>query len=333
MAKRQLLVITLGITGCLGILALRRNDSSFLKGAIPNHLQDFVTLSVSIIIESLPFIILGVLISILVQVWLPNNFIMRLLPKWPPLRRVCISFLGVLFPVCECGNVPLARGLLQKGFTVPESLVFLLAAPILNPITIITTIQAFGGDTSILIGRMVGGFMIANVIGLIYSFHSSPRTLLTENFARQCEATPILSGYKAPLRQKWTASVVTFRREASVILPVLFIAAAIAGAVQVVVPREILIALGSNPAWSIIAMMLLAFIVSICSNVDAFFALAFKSSFTPGSLVSFMTVGPIVDIKMLALMRTTYKTSVLVSITLITVLIAGGIGLVVNYAF
>lgn len=314
---------------CIVVLfGIRIVSSHALDLALPNRLQDLLTLTTSILIESLPFVLLGILLSILVQVWLPEQFLVNHLPKQPALRRVCISFLGVLLPVCECGNVPLARGLLLSGFTVAESLVFLLAAPILNPITILTTWQAFGGDHSILIARIVGGFLIANVVGWLYSKHKKPESLLTDSFMALCN-TPDKHNHDSKLDK----SLDIFIREANHILPALCIGALLAGLIQVAVPRDILLALGSHPVWSILAMMLLAFVVSICSNVDAFFALAFSNTFTAGSLVSFLIFGPVIDIKMLSLMRTTYKTQVLLQITVIAALISALIGLAVNYAF
>jgi len=100
--------------------------------------------------------------------------------------------------------------------------------------------------------------------------------------------------------------------------------------VQVLVPRDALLAIGSDPALSIIAMMALAMVVSICSNVDAFFALSFASTFTPGSIVAFLLVGPLVDVKMLALMRTTFTTRVLGGLVVVVVLSAFAIGTAVN---
>ena len=113
-------------------------------------------------------------------------------------------------------------------------------------------------------------------------------------------------------------------------MPALVIGSAIAGGVQVLVPRETLLAIGSNPALSIVAMIALAMVVSICSNVDSFFALSFASTFTPGAIVAFLLVGPLVDIKMLALMRTTFVTRVLVGIVIVVILSAFVIGTVVN---
>ena len=96
------------------------------------------------------------------------------MPRRAWARRAVLSLLGMLVPVCECGNVPFARGLLMRGFTVPETLTFLIAAPIVNPIVIITTHQAFGFSDGILIARLIGGYAIANLIGWLYSRHPDP---------------------------------------------------------------------------------------------------------------------------------------------------------------
>ncbi len=114
-------------------------------------------------------------------------------------------------------------------------------------------------------------------------------------------------------------------------MPALVIGAVVAGAIQVAVPRDVLVALGSDPLFSVLAMMVLAFVISVCSNVDAFFILPFASTFLPGSIVTFLVFGPIIDIKMLALMRTTYSTRTLVQVTVVVGLLSAALGLVVNY--
>jgi uncharacterized membrane protein YraQ (UPF0718 family) len=99
------------------------------------------------------------------------------------------------------------------------------------------------------------------------------------------------------------------------------------------VPRSVLMSIGGAPVLSILVMMLVAFIVAICSNVDAFFALAFSSTFSAGSLVAFLVFGPMIDIKMLSMMRTTYTTRTLVQVSILVALMSVLLGLVVNYAF
>ena len=95
-------------------------------------------------------------------------------------------------------------------------------------------------------------------------------------------------------------------------------------------PREVLVSLGSNPLWSVLAMMVLAFVIAVCSNVDAFFILPFASTFLPGSIVTFLVFGPIIDIKMLAMLRTTFTTRVLIQLTVMVGLLSALLGLVVN---
>ncbi|WP_424960804.1 permease [Microbacterium ulmi] len=292
--------------------------------SLPTRAQDGLTLAISVLIESVPFVALGVVLSIVVQVWVPPGVIERWMPRAAWARRAVLSLLGMIIPVCECGNVPFARGLLMRGFSVPETLTFLIAAPIVNPIVIITTNAAFGFGDGILIARLLGGYAIANLIGWLYSRHPDPDALLTDRFRETCDLVVHEEGGKG--RRSLAQLVVELRA----VMPALVIGSAVAGAVQVLIPREALLAIGSNPALSIVAMIALAMIVSICSNVDAFFALSFASTFTSGSIVAFLLVGPLVDVKMLALLRTTFTTKVLAGIVVVVLLSAFAIGTVVN---
>jgi hypothetical protein len=319
--------LLVGVLGIASLFAVRAFTTRIDGPTLPGAAQDLLTLTYSVIIESLPFVLLGIMVSIIVQVWVPDRWIVKILPKNATLRRVVVSFLGMFLPVCECGNLPLARGMIAKGFTVSESMTFLLAAPILNPITIITTHQAFGFDDGILVARLLGGLAIANLIGWLYSKHPDQDSLLTDRFAAEC-AVPDPHERRQTKGQK---SIELFVRETGVIMPALFIGALLAGLVQVLVPRAVLVNLGSNPLWSILAMMVLAFVISVCSNVDAFFILPFASTFMPGSIVTFLVFGPIIDIKMLAMMRTTFTTRTLVQLSIVVALVSAALGLVVNY--
>lgn len=293
---------------------------------LPDAARDFATLSISVVVESLPFVFLGIVLSIAVQVWLPEGMLLRRLPRSPVLRRLVLSFLGMLLPVCECGNVPLARGLVVKGLTVAESMTFLFAAPILNPVTIVTTAQAFGWDSGILASRVLGGFFIANLVGWIYSRHPRPQDLLTTRFQETCS---LADRHGAAGRVQ--RSVRMFSQETRAMMPALFIGAGMAGLIQVAVSREVLVTLGGNPVWSVLALMLLAFVVAICSNVDAFFILSFGATFMPGGIVAFLVFGPMIDVKMLALMRTTFTAKTLLQLSLLVALCAAVLGLAINY--
>ncbi|AOX46015.1 permease [Microbacterium sp. BH-3-3-3] len=323
-ASRTLVALGLGVVVVSALFLVDAFAPTFFSQPLPTRAQDGLTLALSVLIESLPFVILGVVLSIIVQVWVPPGAIERWMPRAPWARRAVLSLLGMFIPVCECGNVPFARGLLMRGFGVSDTLTFLVAAPIVNPIVIISTHAAFGFSDGILVARLIGGFLVANLLGWLYSRHPNPDKLLTERFLETCEIVVQERGGRG--RRTLAQLVVELRS----VMPALIIGSLIAGAVQVLIPRSALLAIGSDPALSIAAMMLLAIVVSLCSNVDAFFALSFASTFTPGSLVAFLVVGPIIDLKMMALLRTTFSTRVLVGMTVVVVLFAFALGTVVN---
>src|SRR5215212_1994118 len=327
------------------LLWLKTVEMDGLGLSLPSKLQDFTTLALSIVVEALPFVILGALVSVIVRLFAPTERILRLLPKRPLLRRLSISLFGTFMPVCECGNVPVARGLVIRGLTVAESTTFLLAAPIINPVTLLATSQAFRLDPSIVWIRMAGGLLIANLVGGLIALYKDQMELISKGFYNtlcQVGAADDLHHHEhhhehdhdhASNRwDRWQEGIVIFRDEVSLMLKVLCLGALIAGATQVFVPRDVLTSLGSDPFLSILAMIALAFIISICASVDAFFALAYSNTFTVGSIVAFLVFGPMIDIKMLTMMRTTYKVRLLAVITLVVTLSSILIGLVVNYA-
>lgn len=313
--------LTVGVAVVAGLVLVRAlTDGVVPEGLLADRAQDLVTLAASLLVESLPFVVLGIALSAVVRIWLPDELLVRILPRTPWLRRVVLSFVGMLLPVCECGNVPLARGLVVRGLTVGEATTFLMAAPIINPITIVTTHQAFGFDDGILAARLLGGFLIAQLLGWLFSRHPEPERLLTSRFAAECAMPHAESG------SRWQRSVDLFVRESATLLPALVVGAVIAGAVQTIVPRSTLVALGSDPLWSVLALMALALLISVCSNVDAFFVLPFAGAFLPGSIASFLIFGALVDIKMLALLRTTFTVKGLALIVAVVALTSAGIG-------
>ncbi len=322
--RNAAIAAVIGIAVIAALVAIDVFAPHLFRASLPNRLQDGLTLSLSVLFEALPFVILGVLLSIVVQVWLPDGVIERILPRRGWARRAVLSLLGMLIPVCECGNVPFARGLMMRGLGPAEALTFLIAAPIVNPIVILTTQAAFGWDSGILIARIAGGYVVANLIGWIYSRHPSPDALLTERFRNTCELVAHEPG--TPTRR----SLAQFLIELRAVMPALIIGSALAGAVQVIVPRDVLLAIGSNPLLSVVAMIALAISVAICSNVDAFFALSFASTFSPGAIVAFLLVGPLVDIKMIALLRTTFSARTLAGIVTIVILFGFALGIGVN---
>ncbi len=313
-------------------------------------LQDFITLILSIVVEAFPFVILGVVISVLVGIGFfetvvkvikknknllfPFYLIIVLLNRIDELAKgnrvyehFKVSIMGIFLPVCECGNIPVARRLLLNGYSVSQSITFLLAAPILNPVTFLTTAEAFSFDRSVVIIRMLSGFIIANFVGIVLSYKKNQNELLTDSFYHEvCEVHE-----HHHHKNKVDEALEIFQHEFIDIIKALCIGAVLAATFQTFIPRDIITSIGQNPILSIVAMILLALFISICSNVDAFFALSYANSFTIGSILSFLVFGPMIDIKILTMMKTTYKLKLLVIVTTFVTLLSFLVGLIVNY--
>jgi len=291
----------------------------------PNlRIQDLITLTKGIIIEALPFVILGVIVSTIVELYVSHDWVLRHLPKNRVLSHIIVSFLGVFMPVCECGNIPVARRFLSKGFNVSHSITFLLSAPILNPITFVSTMQAFNLNPEVAYIRMAAAFIIAVSLGLIISIKRNQQEFLNPTFYDEhvCHVDHQGSKFKRGLD--------TFGTEFIESMKLMSIGALVAGISQSIIPRDAIVAVGQNPILSVFAMIALAFVISICSNVDAFFALAYSTTFTLGSILSFLVFGPLIDIKILSMMRSTYTTKFLITIALYVGLLSLLLGFTVN---
>src|ERR687897_875220 len=176
-----MLLMGFALAGAL-LLWLKTVASPALGLSLPTELQDLITLALSIVVEALPFVILGALVSVIVRLFAPTQRILQLLPKRPLLRRLSISLFGTFMPVCECGNVPVARGLVIRGLSVAESTTFLLAAPVINPVTLLATSQAFRLDPSIVWIRMAGALLIANLVGGLIALYKDQMELVSKGF-------------------------------------------------------------------------------------------------------------------------------------------------------
>ncbi|PSB19295.1 permease [Phormidesmis priestleyi ULC007] len=307
------------------------------------QLNSAFTLFFSLLVEAIPFLLLGVLFSGLLQFFVDERRLLAILPKNPLLGAFAGSCIGFLFPVCECGNVPVARRMLMQGAPISVAIGFLLAAPTINPIVIWATWTAFRDQPEIVFLRVGFSLAIATIIGFIFSAQADLRPFLQSGVAsaltlKQSQPSDL---NQSPLLQSGTyflgqsaKPLITDPSElqaammASVSKPksfrlrlllentvqemrelggVLILGSAIAALVQVFVPRDIILSLGQSPVTSILAMMLLAGVVSICSTVDSFFALSFASTFTSGSLVAFLVFGPMIDLKGVGLMLSIFK--------------------------
>jgi uncharacterized membrane protein YraQ (UPF0718 family) len=270
--------------------------------------QTFVTIFLSLFIEAAPFLIAGSIVSGFIAVYVDQGMVERFIPNQPLLAALAGAGLGFIFPVCECGVVPVTRRLYGKGLPLPVGIAFLLAAPVINPVVIFSTYAAFGWGP-VLWGRVVFSMLVAFSVGLIFHLARPREILLPETLAvsdgRDDSDNHEQSDeydrnhdhdHGGARRGVWQALVMA-GDDFLDMGRYLIAGAMLAAAMQTVVPQSTLLTVGQGPIISVFVMMALAYILSVCSTVDAFIALAFSNAFTTGSLFGFLVFGPMVDIK------------------------------------
>jgi uncharacterized protein len=301
------------------------------------QLNNAFTLFLSLLVEAIPFLLLGVLLSSVLLIFIDERRLIANLPKHPVVGAFVGSCVGFLFPVCECGNVPVARRLIVQGVPLPVAIGFLLAAPTVNPIVIWSTWIAFRDRPEIVVLRVVFTLLIATILGWIFSAQADPKPILQPAIAlgtlkpipKASNSYSILDGGDFMLggsgiaAQRMTPDLIqtpkrSFRENMDLLLDnivqelrelggVLVLGSAVAAAIQTLTPRELIVGLGQGPIISIVVMMILAGTISICSTVDSFFALSFAATFTSGSLLAFLVFGPMFDLKSIGLMLSIFK--------------------------
>ncbi|MGD1953416.1 MAG: permease [Leptolyngbyaceae cyanobacterium] len=302
------------------------------------QLSNGLTLFFSLLVEAIPFLLIGVAFSSLLLFFVDERTLIKFLPKTPLMGAIAGSLMGVFFPVCECGNVPVARRLIVQGAPSSVAVGFLLAAPTINPVVFWATWVAFRDQPEIVFLRVIFTLVIAVTIAWVFSRQPDMRPILHPAVARQMpqirksepinpllrSGTFLLQTDGSTLQLDDPAAILTktpaqpfavkiqlvidnMVQELKELGAVLILGSAIAAFVQVAVPRDWILTLGQNFITSILAMMLLAAVVSICSTVDSFFALSFASTFTTGAQLAFLVFGPMIDLKNIGLLMTLFK--------------------------
>jgi uncharacterized membrane protein YraQ (UPF0718 family) len=256
----------------------------------------------SLLVEAMPFILLGATVSAAIEVLVPASAFARiaLLPR--ALQLPAAAAAGVAFPVCECGSVPVARRLAAKGLAPSAAITFMLAAPIVNPVVVASTFVAYSGRDTLwimVLGRLALGFIVAMTVGWVMGRLRSGELLRARSGTVEAhevdEAEPRWRRFFGHL----TGDVVFMAR-------FLILGAALAAAIQTFVPRSIVDSVADLPVISLLAMMALAFVMSLCSESDAFVAASF-TAFGPAPQLAFLVFGPMVDLKLVALYGGTYQ--------------------------
>ncbi|MBU1340486.1 MAG: permease [Proteobacteria bacterium] len=283
--------------------------------------EQFITFSIifsSIILEAFPFMLLGTLLGGFIEVFLSRERLINLLPKKKHDAIVLAALLGIIFPVCECAIVPVVRKFLNKGMPLGSAVAFLLAGPIVNPLVFASTCVAYSFNFKIAVLRSFAGFFIAVTIGLIIdSCLSKTQTLIETTPAHTCSLCHDNANLKnQSLRKKVFAAFQHGAADFYDIGRFLIIGAFIAAALQTFVSRQVFTSVLTGPVTAIVSMMVLAVVLNLCSEADAFIASSFQSAGVPFSAqLAFLVLGPMLDIKLIMMYLSVFTKKMIITLS------------------
>lgn len=282
----------LPIAGLLVVAALVRPQLVSLldRPAVAN----WATIFVAVTIQALPFLVLGVSVSAAIAAFVSPATISRMFPQRPIYAVGVAAVAGAALPGCECGSVPIARRLMSRGVTPAAALTFLLSAPAINPVVLVATAVAFPGQPEVVAARFLASLIAAVAVGLIWTL--AGRGDLLAHVARPAPAPAV-----GPL----PVFARTARHDFLSAGGYLVIGAAAAASLQTAVPRGVVDVFASSPVFSVLALAGLAVVLALCSEADAFVAAGLKQ-FSLTARLAFLVVGPMVDVKLIALQAGTF---------------------------
>lgn len=294
-------------------------------------IKNIAIIFISIFFESLPFLLLGSLISSIIETYVSNETIAKIIPKNPILGSLVGVFLGFFIPACDCAVIPVSKRLIKKKVPINVAVSFMLASPIINPVVLLSTYYAFyRTNPNIFWMRLLCGIIISLIIGILIGLIFENKEVITNNLDEECHChheDNCTCHHDHPNRGIKNNILSIFKHTAYDLFEVvkyLMFGALIASLVQVVLPRYILVFFNNNEILSIITLMLFAYLISLCSTSDSFVGKSLLSSFTKSSILAYLLLGPMIDIKNTIVLLGNYKKSfvlTLISLIFITIFI------------
>jgi len=302
-----------------------------------HNLDLFAQATLSIVLEAIPFLLLGSVASGLVEAFVPRDRLERLLPKGRLASTLVGLGIGALTPCCECGVVYLARRLIGKGVPPGAAVAFMLAAPVINPVSILATLVAFRGDPTMALWRC----LLVIIAGLVVGYwaggqkasalllplltpapacgcghdhgpehvHAAPTAAPTAApgalFGSLADAVPlaaVIPGPRAKIESAMRHAMADFLNMAMVLI----LGSMVAAAFKAYVPVSVVMAMENDLALAIPGMMGLAVVLSLCSQADAFVAASF-STFPQAAKLAFLALGPMLDLKLMLMWRQVFS--------------------------
>jgi uncharacterized membrane protein YraQ (UPF0718 family) len=288
----------------------------------------------SIFFESLPFLLLGSLISSIIETYVSNETMAKIIPKNKILGSIVGIFLGFFLPACDCAVIPVSKRLLKKKVPVNVAISFMLASPIINPVVLLSTYNAFyKTNPKIFWYRLLLGIIIALLIGTIMGIIFGGKDVINNNIDdEECEHCHCHHHEKHhSFKNDYLSICKHTAYDLFEVVKYLMFGALIASLVQVLLPRNILMLFNNNQILSILVLMLFAYLISLCSTSDSFVGKSLLSTFSTTSIMAYLLLGPMIDIKNTVVLFGNYKKSFVITlITLIFVVIFITSVLVVN---
>ena len=288
--------------------------------------KDISIVFISIFFESLPFLLLGALISSIIERYISNEKMAKLIPKNPILGCFVGIFLGFFIPACDCAVIPISKRLIKKEVPINVAVSFMLSSPIINPVVLLSTYYAFYKlNPNIFWYRLIFGIVIALIVGIIIGIIFNKKRIIINNMDEYCECEH--EHCHCHHHEKGFKNDIAFILKHTAldmfeVVKYLMFGALIASIVQVLLPRYILMVFNDNEMLSIIVLMLFAYLISLCSTSDSFVGKSLLSTFTKSSILAYLLLGPMIDIKNTFVLLGNYKKKfVFTLITLIFIMV------------
>lgn len=281
-------------------------------------LQNWSTIFVSLFVQAVPFLVLGVAVSATIAAFVPASALARALPRQRALAVPVAAVAGVALPGCECGSVPIAGRLVARGVTPAAALTFLLAAPAVNPVVLVATAVAFPGRPELVAARFAASLLAATIVGLVWI------AVGRDEWVAKARERHHHAG------SKLTEFVATAQHDFLHAGGFLVLGAALAATLQTAVPRTVLDHVATSGLLAVLAMAMLAVVLAICSEADAFVA-ASLTQFSLTARLAFLVVGPMVDVKLVALQGGTFGRPFALRFAPLTFVAAVGSALLVGW--
>lgn len=284
-----------------------------------------INLFIGVILQAIPFLLMGILISSFIQVFIPAGAIERWFPKSIGLGMAAAVLFGFCLPVCDCTSIPILKGLLKKGIPLPAAVTFMTAAPIINPIVMLSTYYAFGGSLTYMLMRVFFGIVTSVLIGLTFYVFPLKQPALSESTYDKSMCGCGFNEQSDPgtsLRGKIRVFFSHAQSEFYYIGKYLIIGALISSFFQAMgtgllsIPQK-----SEGLALSIIIMMAMAFVLSLCSSSDAVIAQSFTRLFPAGAVMGFLIFGPMIDIKNVMMLSSGFSKRFVIKLSLTAFLV------------